>query len=338
MAMFAHRFKGTANGFAWAGVSGRAGCQPRSSRTNAALLALCLSALIGCSQPPDPVLHVCTNQWTGYEPLYLARSLRYFDDKDVQLVEYSSASDCMRAFGNGTVEAAALTLDEALQLAEDGVALKIVLVMDFSNGADVLLARPGIDSLAALKGRRIAVENSATGAYVLQRALQRAGLTLQQVEIVAAVVSEHERVYQSGKIDAVVTFDPVRTRLRAAGLRELFSSRDIPGEIVDVLIVQRDFAERYPRDIEQLSAAWYRALDYLRAQPRDAAARMAPRLRLTAEEIQRALSDVQFPTAEENQKLLGGASADLIAPARRVMKIMLDKKLLRRPVAVESLF
>lgn len=302
------------------------------------LLALlfCAFSWLACAPRADPVLHVCTNQWTGYEPLYLARSLGYFNDSDVQLVEYSSASDCMRAFGNGTVEAAALTLDEALRLAEDGVAVKIVLVMDFSNGADVLLARPEVESLAALKGRRIAVENSATGAYILQRALPKGGLRLEDVEIVAAVVSEHERAYQAGKVDAVVTFEPVRTRLKAAGLRELFSSREIPGEIVDVLVVHRDFVERFSRDIEELRSAWYRALDYLRAQPRDAAARMAPRLRLSAEEFQRTLNDIHFVTPTENQKLLGG-TAELMAPARQVMQAMIAQKLLRRPVSVESL-
>lgn len=298
---------------------------------------LCAGFFLACRSPVDPLLHVCTNQWTGYEPLYLARSLQYFKENDVQLVEYSSASDCMRAFGNGTVEAAALTLDEALQLAEDGVGLKIALVMDFSNGADVLLARPEISSVAALKGRRIAVENSATGAYVLQRALQKGGLRLDDVEIVAAVVSEHERAYQTGKVDAVVTFDPVRTRLKTAGLRELFSSREIPGEIVDVLVVQRDFAEHFPTDIDDLRAAWYGALEYLRSQPNDAAARMAPRVRLTADEFQNSLQDIHFPTAAENQKLLVGTAASLLAPARQVMQTMLAQKLLRRPVAVESL-
>ncbi|MBM4263625.1 MAG: hypothetical protein FJ145_19635 [Deltaproteobacteria bacterium] len=307
-------------------------------RTHLALVAVCLSLWLGCSPPLDPVLHVCTNQWTGYEPLYLARSLRYFNDNDIQLMEYLSASDCMRAFGNGTVEAAALTLDEALQLVEDGVALKIAQVLDFSNGADVVLTRPEIASLAALKGRRVAVENSATGAYVLQRALQKGGLRHDEVHIVAAVVSEHERVYQAGAVDAVVTFDPVRTRLKAAGLRELFSSREIPGEIVDILIVQRDFAERFPNDVQQLQSAWYRALDYLRTQPKDAAERIAPRSGLTAEQFHRTLSDIHFPTPEENRKLLGGRPAELLAPARRIMETMLEKQLLRRPVALDSLF
>ncbi len=305
--------------------------------TSLASLLLCLAVLPGCNIPSARVFHVCTNQWPGYEPLYLARSLGYFNNNEVRLVEFSSASDCMRAFGNGTVEAAGLTLNEALQLAADGIALKIILVMNFSNGADALLARPEIRTLGGLKGRSVGVENTATGVYVLRRALQKGGLRLEDIRVVAAVVAEHERAYLWGRVDAMVTFEPVRTRLKKAGMRELFSSREIPGEIVDVLIVNRDCAERFPREVESLRSAWHRALEYLQANPTDATERMAPRAKLSPAEFRNTLEAIRFPTPAENQKLLAGASAGLVAPARQIMERMVNYGLLRRPVAVESL-
>ena len=60
------------------------------------------------------------------------------------------------------------------------------------------------------------------------------------IKIVFLGVSEHERAFKNGKVDAVVTFGSARTKLLAAGAKQLFDSSQIPGEIVDVLIVSED--------------------------------------------------------------------------------------------------
>ena len=65
-----------------------------------------------------------------------------------------SASDIMHAMRNDVLEGAALTLDETLSLIDDGIDLKVILVMDISNGADVLLAKPEIQSIADLRGEK----------------------------------------------------------------------------------------------------------------------------------------------------------------------------------------
>ena len=78
------------------------------------------SSTLGVRKPAayeSPIL-LGTNVWPGYEPLYLARSLGYWDDSSVKLVEYSSASQVIRAFRNDAIHIAALTLDEVLLLKE----------------------------------------------------------------------------------------------------------------------------------------------------------------------------------------------------------------------------
>ena len=86
-------------------------------------------------------MHIGTNVWPGYEPLYLARELGYFDDQPIHLVEHAAATEVIRAFRNGTIDAAALTLDEVLLLAQHGQNPRIVLVMDFSQGGDTLIVQ-----------------------------------------------------------------------------------------------------------------------------------------------------------------------------------------------------
>ena len=107
-------------------------------------------ALTACAPPPASLLRVGTNVWIGTQPLYIAAERGHFDGAAIRLVEYSSASQVLSAFRNNSIEAAALTLDEALVLSEDIDDVRIVLVEDMSAGADVVLSHPEITTLAEI--------------------------------------------------------------------------------------------------------------------------------------------------------------------------------------------
>jgi len=94
------------------------------------LLVILLAA--GCGTTTQP-LRVGANVWPGYEPLFMARNLGYSDDQTVQLITLPSAAEVMRAYRNHAIDVAALTADEALQVAEMLPGQTIVLVCDFSQ-------------------------------------------------------------------------------------------------------------------------------------------------------------------------------------------------------------
>ncbi|MDO9372116.1 MAG: ABC transporter substrate-binding protein [Gammaproteobacteria bacterium] len=295
-----------------------------------ALMLGVLALAPACAPEPEPPLRVGTNVWPGYEPLYLARDLGYLEGSPVRLVEYASATDVVRAFLNHAIEAAALTLDEALLLADLGQEPRVVLVMDFSHGADVILGHADTQRLTDLKGRRIGVESGALGAYVLTRALQQSRMSLGEVSVVPMPISEHERAFLQHEVDAVVTFEPVRTRLLKRGAVRLFDSSEIPGEIVDVLVVRRDILERQPEVVKRLLRDWFRALAYLTAHPDDVAGRMAPREGISAAEFLAALQLLRIPDLSENRRLLAGPQAGLYEPLRRLEGVMQAQRLLAR--------
>ncbi len=138
------------------------------------------AALGGCSFG-EPLLRLGAQPWPGYELLYLAREKGWLDGDAIRLVEMPSASDSIQALFAGALEGAALTLDEVLSVSAAGLSLKVVAVLDVSLGADVLLAQPRFRTLAELKGRRVGVENSATGALMLEGALAAAQLSLREI-------------------------------------------------------------------------------------------------------------------------------------------------------------
>ncbi len=293
------------------------------------IILLFVFSLSGCTKEPVEPLHVATNVWTGYEPLYLARSLGYFSDDTVRLHELPNSSDVIKAFRNKAVDVAALTLDEALLLLQDGIAARILLIMDVSNGADVVMARPEIRTIKDLKGRRVGVESLAEGAYMLSRSLEKGGLEPGDIRVVYLALNEHENAYSSGQVDAVVTFEPVRTKLLARGAHVIFDSSRIPNEIFDVLVIQPGMDRRRPKELRQLEDGWYRSVAYLRANPVDACQRMAKREGLTPEQFQLALNGLNIPDKVASQRLLNGA---ILATANRLVDVMLQDNLLRSKV------
>ena len=301
-----------------------------------AMMACMLAMLAACAREPDTPLRIGTNVWIGSEPLYLARELGRLEPSAVQLVEYPSASEVLRAFRNQAIDGMVISLDELFGLAADGFQPRIVLVVDVSHGADVVVGRDGMRTMQDLKGRSIAVESSALGAFVLSRALALNDMQPGDVKVVHLESNEQPAAFDKGQVDAAVTFDPYRAQFLRSGARILFDSTQIPGEIVDLLAVRADVIDKRPRALQSLLTGWFDAVDYMHKAPEDAARRMGIRQQTSGEQFLQAQSGLHVPTREDNLRMLGGPHPELATTGRRLMTLMVDAKLLRTNVDIES--
>ncbi|MDX5333781.1 MAG: ABC transporter substrate-binding protein [Gammaproteobacteria bacterium] len=292
-----------------------------------ALFILVTLSGLGACQAPEPPLRVATSQWIGYQPLHLAEEHALFPTEQIRLVSFGSNTETLRAFRNGNVEVAALTLDEALQLRDVGHDARVILVMDYSEGADSIIARPDIERLEDLRGRRVGVESTAATAYLLSRALEFGGLTADDIEVVHLHISRQEQAWLNGQVDALATYEPLRTRLLEQGARELFSSRQMPGEIVDVLVTRARVIEDRPQGLAHLIEGWFAAIDYLDDHPRDAADSMARHAGLSRQGLEQALTGIHLPSQAENCRLLAQGGEALQTTARRLYTLMQQRAL-----------
>lgn len=296
-------------------------------------VVICTLTLASCIKEPPP-LRVATNVWPGYETLYLARSLGYYDNTPIRLVDYPSGTEEVKAYRNGEIEVAGISIDQALALAATQPELRIVVVMDVSEGGDVILGKPEIPNLPAIKGKRVGVESTALGAFIITRALGQKGMSPKDVKIVSLQVSEHERAFKNGLVDAVVTFGPARAKLLAAGAKVLFDSSQIPGEIVDVLVVRAELITSQLKALQALVNGRFRALEYLQKNPQDAVRRIAPRTGVTPEQFLESLKGLRQPDLQENQRLLSRIEPALVNATQQLSQVMLENKLL--PKAIDT--
>ena len=221
--------------------------------TLATLPALFL--LTACSQP-DTELRVGASPWPGNAPFFLAA-----DDgrlgASVRLVEFASETATLQAFRNRALDVAILTLDEAVLLASEGHAVRIAVLTDISLGAGQILARPPLAGMKDLKGRRVAVESTGVGAFILAHALRQSGLAVSDAEIVTLLPHEQADEYAAGRIDAAVSHEPYAGRLRALGAQIAFDTRQMDDDLIRAVVVRDTCLTDHPGRLRELLRALY---------------------------------------------------------------------------------
>lgn len=272
-------------------------------------------------------LRVGTTLWPGYEPLYLAKEMNVYKE-DIRMIEYPSTSEVLRAFKNYTLEVAALTLDEVVLLAEANVPVEIILVLDISEGADVIMARPAIKNMQGLIGARVAVESTAVGAYTLSRALEVHDINISQVSLVNVENSSHKDTYNDNIADAVVTYEPVRTQLLNEGAIEIFNSTEIPGEIVDVLVAHKETIQSHEDELSDVLQGWFKALAQMQAKPDSSFNFIASRMKVTPKEAKDSYIGLSLPNLKTNKEMLAPPSLTLEKTFNRLTQHMKDSGLI----------
>lgn len=293
--------------------------------------------LTACGGKPLPAMRVSCQSWPGYEFLYLARRQAMFSEQAIRLIDVPNATSSIRSLGAKACEAAGLTLDEVITARDRGIPLTVVAVLDFSKGADVLLVNHRVKRLADLKGLSIGVEQSATGAVMLDAVLEAAKLSSNDVKLVSVPVNEHEDFFVSGKVDALVTFEPVKSKLLKAGARVLFSSAEVPGRILDTIAVRTELLDEYQEPLKLLVAGHFNALQKWVESPETYTAALSQRLKLEPADIPLAYAELELPDLSANRRLLGGSNAPLLATAKQLGEIMVRGGLLRSEPDLSSL-
>lgn len=294
-------------------------------------IALLTFILVSCLPAALKPLRISTHVWPGYEPLFLARELGYYGNTPIKLMEYPS-SDPNAPYRNGEIEMIATPMSGLLILAQTNPEVRALLIMDISQGADAIVAKPAIANLQSLKGRKVGMDRSTLAALVLSRGLEQVGLSRKDVKIVHVELSDQEEAYKQGRVEAVVTFEPYRSNILKSGAKLLFDSSQIPGEVVDVLAGSKSLLTTHATQLQVLMQSWFRALDYIKKNPEDAARRMARRQGVTPEQFLKSLNGLRLVSLEENQKILGKSNPVLINGAKRLSHFIVKNKILKQEI------
>jgi NitT/TauT family transport system substrate-binding protein len=139
-------------------------------------------------------------------------------------------------------------------------------------------------------------------------------------------------------VDAVVTYEPVRTKLVKSGARQIFDSTLIPGEVVDVLVVRTSYLMASPDNARLLVQSFYRALRYAQENSDDFVRLAATREGVTPAEFRQSMTLLHVPDSKEGPAMLEGSPSRLQNQVQSLADVMRQQHLLLRPVDVASMF
>lgn len=207
--------------------------------------------------------------WIAYDVLLHAERSGMFERHgvEVELIRFDETSDVARAVMNGGLDAGFTGL-ATLIVNHDGTPLEVVFFTDISNGADGIVARPGISTVGDLRGKRIGCKLRATNRLILAEALSHHGVSMDEITVVDVSNEAAERMLASGTLDAAVLWEPDLSALaeRIAG-EVVYRTSDIESVVLDTLVARSDLASSRSADFAAIREVWFELLETIETDP-----------------------------------------------------------------------
>lgn len=295
----------------------------------------------GCASSAEKskLIRIGMHTWPGFEAFMLAKERGTYDDR-VQVLRIDCATDVVRAFKSDIIDVACVTADEAVRLAaEAGEPFRIVAVLDISHGGHGIVGSEAITSMTDLEGKRIGVESTALGAYMLIRAVELSeGLRHGYLRVIPVNVDRQYDTFARKNVDAVVTCEPVKSRLLREGGHLLFDSTMIPGEIIDVLIVKEKTIVRYAGRIQEVVDGWFDTANYITKHRQRAIAQMAGYEHLNSDMFVSAYEGLVIPSLYDNRTFLSGDEPMMHRLIEKLQKVLHENGLIRAEIDSRTLY
>lgn len=244
------------------------------------------------------------SSWAGWWPWAIAEEEGLFEENgaNVELIWFDGYLESMQALASGQLDANSQTLNDTISFAGDAVnGMVAVLVNDNSAGNDKIIVADGVNGMADLKGKSIALEEGVVGDFLLTLALEDAGLSREDVEIKNLETGAAATAFAAGQTDAFAGWVPFwETALSREGSKELVTSKEYPGAIPDLLVVSQKLIDERPDQVQALVDTWFDILAFMEENPERAAEIMAKRASVSDQEFDKYTEGTRLFTLEDN--------------------------------------
>jgi NitT/TauT family transport system substrate-binding protein len=255
--------------------------------------------------PPKPApLKIAFSDWPGWTAFEIGIQKGWFKEEGVD-VDFSwfEYTPSMEAFAAGKVDAVMMTMGDALVTGAPGARSTAILITDYSNGNDMIVAKKGIASLKGLKGKKVGLEIGLVEHLLLLKGLEKVGLKEGDVKLIAVPTHQTAQSLASGDVDAIGAWQPnAGQALKAVpGSRAVFTSADLPGLIYDLVCVSpKSLAQRRP-DWVKVVKVWNKIEAFVTdpAHKDEAVKIMAGRAGVPADDYAKFLPGTRFLTPAE---------------------------------------
>jgi NitT/TauT family transport system substrate-binding protein len=318
----------------------------------------CLALTVSCANPatqapsnPTPAAGTAAkadvklgfSAWPGWFPWQVAQEAKIFEANklNVDLKWFDGYLESISALSAGQLDANCQTLNDTISSVAGGADQVVVLVNDNSTGNDQIIVREGINSVADLKGKKVAAEEGTVDHFLLLLGLEKAGLKPTDITFVPLETGKAAAAFVAGQVDAVGVFAPFTSQaIKRPGSRILFTSKEFPGAIPDHLVFSRKFVNEHPDRVQAMIDTWFATLEEIKTKTDASIAIMAKRAGVSVEEYKEYDKGTKIFTVEDNLKAFqpGKDMASLPYAAEQMSQFLMQVGLAKTQPKLDTLF
>ncbi|MEQ1487587.1 MAG: ABC transporter substrate-binding protein [Methylotenera sp.] len=271
-----------------------------------AVSALSAGLFFAASSSAAEPLKIGYSDWPGYVAWQVAIDKGWFKEEGVEVkFDWFDYGASMEAFAANKLDSVMVTNGDALVTSSGGAKNVMILALDYSNGNDMIIGKPGIKSLKDLKGKKIGLEAGFVEHLMLLNALEKAGMKESDVTIVNTKTNETPQALASGDLAAIAAWQPNSGQAMklVPGAKPIYTSAKEPGLIYDVLVVSPASLSGHKNEWAKVVKVWGRVVAYVndpKTQP-DALKIMSAKVGLTSQAYKPLLKGTRLLTLAEGK-------------------------------------
>lgn len=227
-----------------------------------------------------------------------------FGDKvKIEWKQFASGGDVNTAIAAGSLDIGLAGSSPVSRGLSTGIGYEVPWIFDVIGSSEALAAKPGISSIADLKGKTVATPFASTSHYSLLAALKDAGVDASSVKIIDAEPDAILASWKAGQIDAAYVWNPTLAQLD--GAKTLVTSADLAAKgqtTYDLAVVSTAFAKKYPQAVQTWVNAENKAVGELQAGDQAAYDSIAAEANITPAEAQQQTKGLIFVNAADQAK------------------------------------
>jgi NitT/TauT family transport system substrate-binding protein len=270
--------------------------------------------------------------WPGYDSFILADTLGLYKKNGINVENnmFSSATEVVQALKDKDIQGACLSLNSAFSLIELGIELKIVLILDYSNGGDMIIGQKNVTRFKQLQGKTIGYEKSVFAEFLLHHALQKNNVRASEVSLINIPKPDWITAFKSKQVDALVCFNPIsKILLNNYDGNILFSSAEMPNEIIDVLVFSESYYNSNKDIITRVIQSHFDALAYFNSNTNKAIDLLSTAHNIEAKDYKMSLQGIEIPSLSQNIiDFDGNSPKNIYKNAQSIVDFMIYKSFL----------
>ena len=261
--------------------------------------------------------------WIGYDVIVYADRAGLFEKHglDVELIRFDETSDVARALMEGSLEFGFTGLGTVV-CNHDGTPLDVVLITNISNGADGIVAAPGIDNVRDLRGRVVACKMHAINRLILAEALEHHGMSIDDISVVDLCNTAATERVVAGEVEAAILWDPSLSAVaEQIGGGVIHRTSDLDSLVIDSLFTRSDFASSNADEVRRVREAWFDLIAAIESDPDAVFAVCSEVLRQQPEDFARSWGGIRPGDRAVNERILGDGFDELLADIARMLDL-----------------